>query len=807
MLEFTFQASRQNRHPPNQLCDHMPNIFQRNLNKNPFIEPARAGNNRWWTFGVTLLLLLVIWGLWSACVTLPAILLGQLDLLSLSSQSTELPLLVISLVSFAGIPPALWLGLRFFHHRSFKSLVLPAGPFRWHLFFLPAGMWIGLSLLTDLILSQLLPGNYIFTFQAGRFFPYLLAALLLFPVQVASEELIFRAYLTQAVGVKTNSFAFSWLLPALLFGLMHGANPEIFTYGWGWMLPVYIGLGLLLGWLTLRTAGLEAALGLHLANNLYASMAVSMAGAALSSPALFTIHTFDPRAGLVSFLLTGGIFVTVFEILRNKKMATALLACILLISACVPASAVPARTSATRIQLKDCVLSRSGYAAQVSAQCGTLEVLENPDQPSGRKIMLNVAVVKAQSSNPAPDPVFLLAGGPGQAASEAYLPILGSLDKISFKHDLVLLDQRGTGQSNPLSCGDDLGKGLPLGRLVPDEDVANAFKACIAKWDADPHYYTTAYFVNDLEAVRMALGYGQIDLLGVSYGTRSALAYLKAHPDQVRALVLDGVVPPGWVLGATLREDAQRSMDLIFARCASQSACAKTFPDLKGDLEKVLLQLNAKTVTVTIPDPVTSKDIQVEMNDTVARGMLRLISYSSDYAALIPYLVHSAAQGDLRPLAAQYAVSQNQDAGLYPGLFYAVVCSEDTPYLPANQEAVSSFAAESIPTMKAVCQVYPSTKQPASDRNYPTLKNPALIISGEADPVTPPANGAAVASLLPNSKQIVVKGMGHGNSTEGCIPNLIRQLFEEAAVDKIDTSCVERSAPPSFFTSPVGPEP
>ena len=228
------------------------------------------------------------------------------------------------------------------------------------------------------------------------------------------------------------------------------------------------------------------------------------------------------------------------------------LSCILLallLAACTgPAETPPLQTSPTpALPLNDCLLSSPGLATQVAAKCAALAVPEDRTNPAGRQLNLNVVVIKALSSNPAADPLFLLAGGPGQAASEAYLPLIPLLDKIAFKHDLVLVDQRGTGKSNPLHCESEDAQDITDTGFPQPEEITTAFNDCLAKIDADTRFYTTAAFVADLEAVRLALGYAQIDLLGVSYGTRSALDYLKTYPQNVRAVILDARRPTGLV--------------------------------------------------------------------------------------------------------------------------------------------------------------------------------------------------------------------------------------------------------------------
>jgi pimeloyl-ACP methyl ester carboxylesterase len=275
-------------------------------------------------------------------------------------------------------------------------------------------------------------------------------------------------------------------------------------------------------------------------------------------------------------------------------------------------------------------------------------------------------------------------------------------------------------------------------------------------------------------------------------------------------VVLDGVVPPGWVLGATLRADAQRAMQRIFERCAAEPACRQAFPDLAGDLDSLVKNLDKDPQNVSLPDPTTDSPRQVKVDGQVAGAMLRLISYSSEYTALIPWLLHTAARGNLAPLAAQYLIANRPggSGGIVPGLFYAVVCSEDVPFLPGGDERGAFFFYDPLPVFRAACSAYPSVPQSAAERSFPPgLQTPALIISGDADPVTPPANGDAVLKLLPNARHVVLPGMAHGNLIYGCMPNLVASLFEKASPAQLDLSCTGRIAPLPFFTSAVGPEP
>lgn len=486
------------------------------------------------------------------------------------------------------------------------------------------------------------------------------------------------------------------------------------------------------------------------------------------------------------------------------KIGSILWIVLLFLTACNPSPAPDPNTNS--LHLTPCLASSPGQAGQIAAQCADLPVPEDYANPSGVQIPIHVVVIPAQSANPAPDPVFLLAGGPGQAASQVYPGLVSTLQKISFKHDIVLMDQRGTGGSAPLHCPVDPSNPVSELDFPSPADVTAFYQDCLANLKQNPLHYTTAAFVRDLEAVRSALGYAQINLIGVSYGTRSGMEYLRAYPQNVRTIILDGLAPPGWFIGEAMRRDAQSAMDDIFRRCAADPACAAAFPELPSKLTSLLDSLARQPQEVTLPHPLTGKSVTYTLNDFGAGSMLRMISYSSAYSALIPWLVNTAAEGNLVPLAAQFLIASSEEGvGLEAGLFYAVFCAEDLPYLK-DEGDVRSFFPDPLPFQRAACAAYPANEQPPQP--YPRdLPTPALLISGGADPITPPSNGEEAASLLGNSRHIVLPGMGHGNLTAGCIPNLAAQFIDTADPQALDLSCTERIQPPPFFLSPLGPEP
>lgn len=280
---------------------------------NLYIEAARAGRNAFWRYLLTLLLTGgFVLGSGVAVVLAAVLFSGSLDLGALPPAL----FLALNLLPFFFILGVLAAALPLLHGRPFFSLINPlARRFRWARFLLAGGLWLALSAASDLILALLQPGNYVFVFEPARLLPYLLVAVLLIPFQAAAEELLFRGYLAQGLGL-AGGYWMAWLVPSLLFGLMHGANPEVEAYGVLLTLPLYILMGLVLGWITLRSEGLELAIGLHVANNLYGTLLVTFPSSALPSPALFRVQAYEPLLVLVVFVFLSAIYLLLLQIGR-----------------------------------------------------------------------------------------------------------------------------------------------------------------------------------------------------------------------------------------------------------------------------------------------------------------------------------------------------------------------------------------------------------------------------------------------------------------------------------------------------------
>ena len=475
---------------------------------------------------------------------------------------------------------------------------------------------------------------------------------------------------------------------------------------------------------------------------------------------------------------------------------------VLLLTACWQSAATPQR----RISLSSCRLKGTG----LQAQCGKLRVPEDRAHPEKRQIDLRIAVVPALARAPAADALFLLAGGPGQAATEVIGPLLGAFERLHRTRDMVLVDQRGTGSSRPLRC-DLNAPGAPLAeRLRADALAEEKFRKCLADYDADPRFYTTSIAMQDLDEVRDALGYDQIDLWGGSYGTRAALVYLREHGQHARAAVLDGVAPPSLKLPVTFARDAQRSMDLLFAHCAAEKSCSTAFPNLQARFESLLAGLSKRPARAHVADPLTGVPADVEISRDVFAAGLRGVLYQQDFASLAPLIIDRAARGDFAPfVAATAGLDQGFSRTMSFGMMLSVICSEDLPGTTGQEiddAAKGTFLGPRLAReFLKTCAFWPRGRAPP--REAIKSDKPVLLLSGELDPVTPPRWADEARATLPNSAHFVVPGVGHGASAEGCVPQLIERFITDGSLQKLDPACLKPLRRPPFFVSFAGPPP
>ncbi len=473
------------------------------------------------------------------------------------------------------------------------------------------------------------------------------------------------------------------------------------------------------------------------------------------------------------------------------------------------------------IALETCQLATEGLSLRVPAECGALEVPENRDEPDDRSIRLAIAVRRAVVRAKSPEPVFYLAGGPGQSAIESYVALAPAFASLRRRHDIILVDQRGTGSSNPLDCPSDDEDDDALVRIdVRPETIAGQTRACLAAVEAggaDPRQYTTSQAIDDLEAVRVALGVERVNLVGVSYGTRVAQAYAARYPERTRSLVLDGVVPPDWPLGSTIAADAQGALDALLMRCAADDGCSDAFgPSDEWSPAVLRDRLEEEPITVTARHPQDGESRQVEMTPDVVAFTVRMLLYGSETASLLPLALAAADDGDFGPLAAQFMLMAGElESGISSGMSHSVTCAEDVPRLASaeslramSESEAGTFLADIISTsLRATCSEWP---QGATDETLwrPFESDvPTLLLSGQWDPVTPSEGAKHVLTGLSQGRHLVAPGQSHGVLGRGCMSAIVADFVEAGSVDGLDAACLENLTPAPFFTSFAGPRP
>ena len=447
----------------------------------------------------------------------------------------------------------------------------------------------------------------------------------------------------------------------------------------------------------------------------------------------------------------------------------------------------------------------------VDAYCGTLKVYENRDTQQGRQIDLNIVVLPALSSDPKPDPFFFLAGGPGQGAAQMAKPLRELFRQIIVDRDMVLVDQRGTGKSNPLNCLDEQDDSLKS-FAEPEEVAFDKLKTCMSGYDADLRLYTTTIAMDDLDDVRAYLGYDTINVYGGSYGTRAALVYLRQHGDRVRTVVLDGVAPTNMRLPLFAPRDVQRAFDRLIADCEADPVCNTTYPNLGTRARAVMARLEKDPPLVSITHPRTGERGEIRMTARMVAGILTMTLYQPLAASLVPALIERAEHDDFQNML---ALATMNDTGAPPnmsiGMQLSVLCAEDAPQITpqdaARQAEGTLFGLHVMKLQRDACAFWPRGAVDASFYEPVQSSVPVLIMSGDIDPVTPPVWGEQVARTLPNSTHVVLPGTGHTAGGTGCGRRLIKAFVDAGTADNLDTSCVKNLTRPPYFITPAGPSP
>ena len=432
---------------------------------------------------------------------------------------------------------------------------------------------------------------------------------------------------------------------------------------------------------------------------------------------------------------------------------------------------------------------------------GLYRVFEDREHLTGKLLELELVVLLATGPDPAPDPIFMIAGGPGQAASTTWRGALRS--PLRERRDLVFVDQRGTNGNHALRCkvsgsSDDL-----QGYLDPLFDP-EAFRECMRDLSqhADLSLYSTNIAADDLDEVREALGYEKINLQGGSYGTRASLVYMRRHPDRVRTAILNGVAPIAFTNPLFHAQAAQLGLQRILEECAADPVANAAFPNLGEEIQEILANLRREPVTVPIRHPVSGDPVELRMTRDAFAEALRVMMYYTPTNRQVPLMVHRAREGDFTPFA-ELALRSNRGIRdqLALGMLLSVTCSEDVARI--DEESVVAATTGTflgdvrVRAQMAVCEFWPHSDVGDDYGDPVTSEAPVLVLSGTHDPVTPPIWGTEAASHMPNSRHLIVPG-AHGVAGSACLQGIILEFLESGTVEGLDASCIEKMRMPAF---------
>ena len=401
----------------------------------------------------------------------------------------------------------------------------------------------------------------------------------------------------------------------------------------------------------------------------------------------------------------------------------------------------------------------------------------------------------------------MLAGGPGQSALESYPQAANAFAETRKKRHILLVDQRGTGGSNALTCKEAFDETV----LPTPQAAADYTRRCLTALSrrADPRFYTTSEAIQDLDAVRKAIGAPQINLVGISYGTRVAQQYAAKYPQSTRTIVLDGVAPNSLVLGNEFARNLEDALDLQFALCAKTPACAQRLGNPRDNLRALMEKLETDPPLVTYRDGITGEGKQEKLTPGLVAGLVRMYAYMPLASSLLPLQLNEAANGRYDALMSLSKMLGEQMAdSITMGMQLSVICTEDGGELkadPADEHTLLGNAL--VDYLVAQCAIWPRGMRPAGFRAPLKSDVPALLLSGEFDPVTPPRYGDAVVKTLANGRHLILRGQGHNVIGIGCMPRLMAQFIDGADAKKLDAKCLAKLPYTPPFTGFYGWEP
>ena len=456
-------------------------------------------------------------------------------------------------------------------------------------------------------------------------------------------------------------------------------------------------------------------------------------------------------------------------------------ASLLAFAALTPANAQEVQEQ-KRLQMEPCFVS----GVTRGATCGTIDLPLNYNKPDGEKVSIHVAIAEARNTEKEADPLFILAGGPGQAAGEYGALVRAAFSGVREKRDIVLIDQRGTGKSYGMNCETD-------DSVTTMSESIEEIAECRKGFKLDTSEFTMENVLRDMDEIRQELGYDKINLWGASWGTRTADAYVKQYPEHVRSMVLDGILPADISLFETAPKSAQRALEKIIEECEAQESCKTAFPQFREQVFSLMERAANGDLHYSGIDPTSGKKLDNKIELTMAVEALRSVMYGADGTTILPYVVDQASNGNLQPMFAP--MFSGADAGMYIGATLSMLCGDEISRVTPEQAKAAgegSFARDShYGIWSRMCTKW-DYKVPAWDYKAPVNTDiPTLVLSGNLDPITPPEFGDHYMKGISNGRHIVVNGTGHNTSFTACMPNIISEFVTTLDASALDTSCLD----------------
>jgi len=483
--------------------------------------------------------------------------------------------------------------------------------------------------------------------------------------------------------------------------------------------------------------------------------------------------------------------------LNPSTLSPLVMNCLGFLGSALFAFALTAAVTQVSYALPVALQSCSVLGVKRSARCGAIEVLENPDRPASRKLEIHFAVIPATHGHTRPDPIVPLLGGPGESAIDAAEWSVNRLEPMLNDRDLLLVDQRGTGQSGALRCHffspDDPAESLQ--NLFPPARVSSCAKDLAMR--ADLTQYSYQRFADDLEKVRQALGYGPLNLFAGSYGTRAAQVFVRAYPSSVRTIYLGSVDPIDIAMPLPFAKAAQSALDRTFAACEADAKCHSAFPQVRDEFSQIMERLGSGRVLVKVP----GYEGTVALSQGRVAEWFRSLLYRPSSAARLPWLIDRASKGDWDPIVKGILEdAQGADNDLSLGLLLSITCSDDVPFVRQEEVAAATqgtFLGDwRLRQQEAACKLWPHTTASASAREPIHTQVPTMFVTGDSDGGTPLWFTEHTTPGFQNRVVVIMINRGH---TEWAprIETLYKRFLNQGSVQGLDASaCSHLSRPP-----------